>query len=66
MTPTTIGDQTEPALLTRKQAATWLSISERHLTDLTRSGRIAVIRIGRKAVRYAMADLRAFAQACRA
>jgi excisionase family DNA binding protein len=56
----------QPALLTRKQAAAWLSISERHLTDLTSSGRIAAIRIGKKAVRYAMSDLQAFTQSCRA
>jgi len=52
-------------LYTRKQAAAWLSISERFLSELTREGRIRVVRIGKKAVRYALTDLNEFAASCR-
>jgi excisionase family DNA binding protein len=54
-----------PSLLTRKEAAAWLSISERHLAELTRAGRVTVIRMGRKLVRYSLTDLRDFAASCR-
>lgn len=47
----------EPMLLTRKQAAKALSISERKLWSLTNCGEIPRVPIGR-AVRYDPADLR--------
>lgn len=52
-------------LYSRKQAAAWLSVSERYLSQLTREGRIRVVRIGKKAVRYALTDLNEFAASCR-
>ena len=52
-------------LYSRKQAAAWLSVSERYLSQLTRDGRIRVVRIGKKAVRYALSDLNEFAASCR-
>lgn len=51
--------------LTRRQAAAWLSISERYLSQLTREGRIRAVRFGIKAVRYALSDLTEFAASCR-
>lgn len=53
-----------PNLLTPKEAAASLAISERTLWQLTSEGRIAAIRFGR-AVRYDPADLRAFIAARR-
>ena len=47
----------EPMLLTARQAARILSISERTLWSLTKHGQIPAVRIGR-AVRYDPADLR--------
>ncbi len=50
----------EPSLLvTPKQAAQRLSLSERTLWELTQNGEITCVRIGR-AVRYAIADLHKF------
>ena len=46
-------------LLTPRQAAKALSISEKTLYNYTKSADIPVVRIGR-AVRYDMADLRAW------
>jgi excisionase family DNA binding protein len=48
-----------PLLLTSRQAAEALAISERKLWDLTKRGDIPVVRIGRS-VRYAPADLQAW------
>jgi excisionase family DNA binding protein len=47
----------EPMLLTARQAARVLSISERTLWSLTKDGQIPAVRIGR-AVRYDPEDLR--------
>jgi excisionase family DNA binding protein len=63
--PTTSNDVREPCLYTRKQAAAWLAISERYLSELTREGRIRAVRFGKKAVRYALSDLNEFAASCR-
>jgi excisionase family DNA binding protein len=49
----------EPLLLTARQAAAALTVSERTLWALTKCGAISCIRIGR-AVRYDPADLQAF------
>jgi excisionase family DNA binding protein len=46
-------------LLTSRQAAQALAISERKLWDLTKCGDIPVVRFGR-CVRYAPADLQAW------
>ncbi len=47
-------------LLKRRDAAKLLQISERLLWSLTASGSIKSIRIGQRAVRYALEDLRDF------
>jgi excisionase family DNA binding protein len=47
----------EPMLLTSRQAARLLAISERTLYTFTKAGAIPVVRIGR-AVRYGTDDLR--------
>jgi excisionase family DNA binding protein len=52
-------------LFTRRQAAAWLCVSERYLSQLTREGRIRAVRFGKKAVRYALSDLNDFAASCR-
>jgi excisionase family DNA binding protein len=52
-------------LYTRRQAAAWLCVSERYLSQLTREGRIRAVRFGKKAVRYALSDLNEFAASCR-
>lgn len=49
----------KPMLLTARQAAKTLTISERKLWTLTRQGKIPVVRIDR-CVRYDLADLRAW------
>ncbi len=51
-------------LLTVREAAAALSISERTLWTLTDAGAVNAIRIGR-AVRYAVADLQAYIDRCR-
>jgi excisionase family DNA binding protein len=51
----------EPMLLTARQAARVLSISERTLFSLTKSGMIAAVRFGRN-VRYDPRDLDAWIQ----
>lgn len=50
----------EPILLTARQAAKLLSLSERTLFSLTQSGRIPVVKIGERGIRYDPADLRAW------
>lgn len=50
----------EPLLLTVRQAAKMLSISERTLWGLTKSGDIPAVRFGGRNVRYDPADLRAW------
>lgn len=55
---------TEQILLTAKQAAKLLAISERTLWQLTSDGQLPAIRFGR-IVRYDLADLRAFVAARR-
>jgi excisionase family DNA binding protein len=48
----------EPILLTARQAARLLNISERTLYARTADGSIAVVRIGNRGIRYDPADLR--------
>ena len=50
-------DCVKAGLLTSKQAARYLSISERTLFDLKRNGVIPFVRVGLRSVRYAIADL---------
>ncbi len=50
----------EPMLLTVRQAAKVLSISERTLWGLTKAGDISAVRFGGRNVRYDPADLRAW------
>jgi len=52
----------EPMLLTPRQAARVLSISERTLWGLTKSGDIPAVRFGGRNVRYSPDDLRAWIQ----
>jgi len=47
-----------PLLLTARQAARWLTISERTLYARTADGSIPVVRIGNRGIRYDPADLR--------
>lgn len=54
-----------PLLLTGREAARMLSVSERTLWALSHSGRIAHIAIGRRGVRYSLADLEAWIAAAR-
>jgi excisionase family DNA binding protein len=50
----------EPMLLTARQAAKVLSISERTLWGLTKSGDIPAVRFGGRNVRYSPDDLKAW------
>lgn len=54
----------ERLLITAREAADLLSISERTLWQLTNDGRLPAVRFGRT-VRYDPADLRAFIAASR-
>ena len=51
--------QIQPALMNRKCASRYLAISERKLWDMTKSGDIPAVRLGR-AVRYDINDLNTF------
>lgn len=50
----------EPMLLTARQAAKVLSISERTLWGLTKAGDIPAVRFGGRNVRYSPDDLKAW------
>jgi len=54
-----------PVLLSRRQAAAYLSISPRTLWSLTAAGKIRSVTIGTRMVRYTVADLDAFVASCR-
>jgi excisionase family DNA binding protein len=56
-------DNNIPRLLSIRDAAKALCISERTLYSLTQAGKIKVVRISPKAVRYDAADLSAFIEA---
>lgn len=47
----------EPILLTVRQAAKMLNLSERTLFTLTKTGKIPVVKIGERGIRYDPADL---------
>lgn len=55
-----MSDTTTPRLLRPKEAAEMLAISERTLWGLTASGQIGSIRVGKRSVRYDVADVQAF------
>jgi excisionase family DNA binding protein len=59
------GPPGEPLLLTIRETAKALSLCEKSIWQLTRDGRLPVVRIGRKAVRYSRDDILAFIQAAR-
>ena len=50
----------QPILLTARQSAKALSISERTLFSLTKAGEIPAVRVSKRGVRYDPADLRAW------
>ncbi len=52
---------TDPLLLTPRDAARRLSLSEKTLYNYTKAGQIPVVRIGR-AVRYSLDDLKSWIQ----
>jgi excisionase family DNA binding protein len=49
--------QASRRLLTRQQAAEFLNVSDSFLRELVRTGRLPVVRFGRKAVRFDISDL---------
>jgi len=53
-----------PALLGKKEAAEYLSISEAYMLRLARQGRVRHYRVG-KWVRFDLADLDAYVATCR-
>lgn len=53
------GVQLPKLLITAREAARTLSVSERTLWTLTKSGQVSAVRVGRS-VRYTQADLEAF------
>jgi excisionase family DNA binding protein len=62
---TPLASSIEPLLLTAREAAAALRISERSLWGLTRHGEVRAVRIGR-AVRYDPRDLREYINGLRA
>ncbi|BCX46411.1 excisionase family DNA-binding domain-containing protein [Haloferula helveola] len=52
-------ESTPPSLLTRREAARFLSVSERQVWNLQNDGRLPHVRIGRS-VRFRVTDLEAF------
>jgi hypothetical protein len=52
-------------LLTQREAALALSVSERNLWDLTKRGLVPCVRVGRRGVRYSPLDLQAYIDAHR-
>ena len=54
----------EPMLLTTRQTARMLAISERSLYSLTKAGDLPAVRIGRS-VRYDPADIRAWIESAK-
>jgi excisionase family DNA binding protein len=49
-----------PLLITKREAAGLLGISERTLHDLTKTGTIPAVRLGIRGVRYSVRALEAF------
>ena len=50
----------EPMLLTTRQAARTLSVSERTLYSLREAGEIRAVRVSKRGVRYSIDDLREY------
>ncbi len=65
MTELPQGTATTPLLMTTKQAAKALTISERTLYSLTKSGAIPAVRLGPRGVRYDPQDLRSWIDAAK-
>lgn len=57
--------QNESLLLSARDAARLLAVSERTLYTLTREGRIQSVKIGARCVRYDRRDLEAFVEECK-
>lgn len=57
--------QSEALLLSSRDAARLLAVSERTLYTLTQQGRIPCVRIGQRCIRYDRRDLEAFVAACK-
>lgn len=53
----------EPMLLTIRQTAAALQVCEKTLWALTRAGRLPAVHVTGRAVRYDVADVRAFIEA---
>lgn len=64
MFQSTTEQSVEPMLLTSRQAARMLAISERTLWSLTKDGQIPAVRFGRS-VRYDPRDLNAWIQSAK-
>ncbi len=54
------GKQEVRRLITSKEAAKYLCISERTLWQLSKDGKIPIVRVKKRVVRYDIADLGAF------
>jgi excisionase family DNA binding protein len=57
-----MNENSDALLVTAPEAAKKLAISPRTLWGLTKSGEIACVRVGRRAIRYDVADLRRWIQ----
>ena len=55
----------ETTLLSIRDTAKRLSISEKTLFNLTKAGRLKAVRIGPRCVRYSLADIQAFIDRCK-
>jgi len=65
-----MNNQTSPneprRLLTAREACKYLSVSDRTLFTLTDSGRLPVVRMGLRCLRYDVDDLNEFIRKCKA
>lgn len=57
---TTIPEPATTLLLTAREAARALAVSERTLWQLTSDGQLPAARLGKRSVRYSLSDLREF------
>lgn len=53
-----------PKLATTKQVAELLEVSERHVQQLAAAGRLRPVRIGKRTVRYPLAQVTEFIRTC--
>lgn len=54
-----------PLLLSSRDAAKTLAVSERTLFSLVKEGRVKSVRVGQRCVRYDVRDLEAFIDQCK-